>query len=99
MCQSHLGGAAECLVRQPQVLDGARKEVVLPAEEVVRLPGQDVDVIVLELKIRVTDAKYRIVEERPLRSGRRIGLIAEEIGFEDSRRRDAEDHRRLEREA
>src|SRR5580658_8244994 len=99
MCEPYLRGAAEGLVRQPQVLDGARKEVVLPAEEVVRLPRQDVDVVVLELKIRVTDPKYRIVEERPLRGGRRVGLIAEEVRLKNGRRRDAEDDRRLEREA
>src|SRR5262249_40240886 len=90
--EDHVGRAEE----RPR----RRKEVRLPAEQVVVLAHQYVDDARLDLEVRVTQAKRGAREERSLRRrGRSARLVAEEVDFDDARRFDAREFRRRELEA
>ena len=66
--QPDLRVAGEDLIRQPQELSRAGEEVVLPAEHVVGLAGQEIDDAAVELEIGVADPESRAVVEGRLRT-------------------------------
>src|SRR5690606_22144106 len=80
-------------------LGRGREKIVLPAEDIVGLPDQDVDVGILDSHEGVAQAKRGAVVISRLRyRGRLARLVAEKVGFQHCARPNVADGRSMERE-